>query len=107
MRAERDAIPASERVALGSRIEARMLDLPAVREAGTILLFSSFGSEIPTEGIAERLLAEGRRVLLPFLQDSTMEAAELRPGQHPVPTAYGPKEPPGRIPVDPAEVDVV
>jgi 5-formyltetrahydrofolate cyclo-ligase len=107
MRAVRGAIPPEERALLADRIEARLGDLPEVRRARTVLLFYSFGSEVPTSGIARRLLDRGQRVLLPFLEASTMEAAELRADRPPVVTTYGPKEPPERVPVDPSEVDVV
>jgi 5-formyltetrahydrofolate cyclo-ligase len=106
MRAVRGAIPAEERALLANRIEARLGDLPEVRRARMVLLFYSFGSEVPTSGIARRLLDRGKRVLLPFLEASTMQAAELRADQPPVVTMYGPKEPPERVPVDPFEVDV-
>ena len=107
MRAVRGAIPPDERALLADRIEARLRDLPEVSRARTVLLFYSFGSEVPTSAIARRLLDQGQRVLLPFLEASTMEAAELRSDQPPVTTTYGPKEPPERVPVDPSEVDVV
>jgi 5-formyltetrahydrofolate cyclo-ligase len=107
MRAVRRAIPPEERAPLAGLIEARLIDLPAVRRARTVLLFYSFGSEVSTAGIARRLLDRGQRVLLPFLEETIMEAAELRADQPPVATAYGPKEPPERVPVDPAQVDVI
>src|SRR5207302_6795888 len=64
-------------------------------------------TEVPTSGMAERLLASGRRLLLPFLAEGAMEAAEVPPGQSLVSTAYGPKEPAHRVSLDPGEVDVV
>ena len=72
-----------------------------------MLVFYSFGSEVPTSGIIERFLLEGRRVLLPYMEGREMNAAELREGDQLEPTSYGPKEPARRVPVDPAEVDVV
>ena len=107
MRAIRGAIPASERTALGERIESRVFDLPPLREARTVLLFYSFGSEVPTARMAQRLVREGRRVLLPFLEGPEMQAAELRPGEPAEATSYGPKEPAHRVAVDSGEVDVV
>lgn len=107
MRRVRAALPPAERAALAERIEATLLALPEVGEARTILLFYSFGSEVPTGGLAARLLAEGRRLLLPYLAEGGMEAAEVRAGDPMSPTHYGPKEPERRVPVDPAEVDAV
>ncbi len=108
MRRVRGAIPPEHRQELARRAESHLLALPEVRSAGTVMLFYSFGTEIPTSGMIERLLAGGHRVLLPYLagQDG-MEAAVVLPGQSLVRTTYGPKEPPARVAVDPAEVDVV
>jgi 5-formyltetrahydrofolate cyclo-ligase len=107
MRRARAGMPAEERLAAARRIEELVLELPAIVRAGTVLLFYSFGSEVPTAGMAERLLAGGRRLLLPFLVDDAMDAAEIRPGESLVHTSYGPKEPPHRVAVDPTTVDAV
>ena len=106
MRTIRGAIPLDERTRLAERIEANLFSVGELEAAGTVLVFSSFGSEVPTTNIIERLLQEGRRVLLPYLEEDGMETAELHEGATPVATSYGPKEPPQRIPVDPVDVDV-
>jgi 5-formyltetrahydrofolate cyclo-ligase len=92
---------------MAKRAEEHLFSLPAIRNAKTVLIFYSFGSEIPTQEIIGRLLEEGRRVLLPFMEGGEMLAAELRRGESPVATSYGPKEPRGRVVVDPTDVDVV
>jgi 5-formyltetrahydrofolate cyclo-ligase len=107
MRSIRSAIPAEERIRLVRDIEANLFELSQVEEAGTVLLFYSFGSEVPTAKIVQRLLDGGKRVLLPFLEGRAMEAAELRPGDSLTATTYGPKEPSNRAPVDPATIDAV
>jgi 5-formyltetrahydrofolate cyclo-ligase len=108
MREVRAAIGPEQRAELSRRIEDALFALPEVRAARTVLLFSSFGTEVPTAAMVDRLLDEGRRVLLPFLDEQgDMEAAELRPGESPVPSGYGPNEPPRRAAVDPREIDVV
>ncbi|MFL5798140.1 MAG: 5-formyltetrahydrofolate cyclo-ligase [Actinomycetota bacterium] len=107
MRRARAGLPPAERLTAARRIEDLVLGLPAVNGARTVLMFYSFGSEVPTSGIAERLLAGGGRVLLPFLEADAMEAAEVRPGESLVHTSYGPKEPARRVAVDPATVDAV
>jgi len=107
MRRRREALPGADRRAASARIEELVLSLPEVEGAGTVLLFSSFGSEVDTSAVADRLLAGGHRLLLPYLGTGGMEAAEVKPGDSLIPTSYGPKEPPGRVPVDPHEVDVV
>jgi 5-formyltetrahydrofolate cyclo-ligase len=107
MKALRDAIPPGERTRMAAAIEADLMELPAVRAARVVLLFWSFGSEVPTEGIARRLHTDGRRVLLPYLTGSRMEAGELRDGDALVPTSYGPMEPADRRPVEPGRIDLV
>jgi 5-formyltetrahydrofolate cyclo-ligase len=107
MKTLRDAIPPAERTRMAVAIEAGLMELPAVTAARLVLLFWSFGSEVPTEGIARRLHTEGRRVLLPYLTGSRMEAGELRDGDALVPTSYGPMEPADRRPVEPGEIDIV
>lgn len=107
MRGIRRSISPEERIRLAGYIQAHLFGLREVAEAETILLFYSFGSEVPTAGMIQRLLDAGTRVLLPFLESSDMGAAELRPGDSLAATTYGPKEPSNRVAVDPAEVDVV
>ncbi len=107
VRSVRDSIPATDRATWGRRIEDRLFTLPAIRDAGTVLVFYSFGSEVPTRGVIDRLLGEGQRVLLPYMEGGDMKAAELRQGDELDATSYGPREPSHRVAVDPADVDVV
>jgi 5-formyltetrahydrofolate cyclo-ligase len=106
MRSLRDAIPPQERARLGARIEHRLLALPAVREAETITAFWSFGSEVTTASLIERLATADRRVLLPYLDGGEMHMAVYRPGEPVVPSGYGAMEPADRAPVPPQEIDV-
>lgn len=107
MRAIRRSIPSEERQLLARRAKVRLLGLEEVAAATTVLLFYSFGSEVATGGLGEHLLAQGKRVLLPFLTPQGMEAAEVLPGDPLLPTGYGPREPSQRIPFDPMEVHLV
>jgi 5-formyltetrahydrofolate cyclo-ligase len=107
MRDIRDSLSPADRLRLAGEIQANLFRLPQVGEAGTILLFYSFGSEVPTTGTIQRLLDSGVRVLMPFLQGSDIDAAELRPGDSLAASTYGPKEPSNRVAVDPNEVDAV
>jgi len=108
MRRARAAIPPERRILLAGRIEAHLFALPQIARARTVVLFYSFGTEVPTAEMLERLTVEGHRLLLPYLTDAGgMEAAEVLPGHSLVRSAYGPKEPLHRVAVDPAEVDVV
>jgi 5-formyltetrahydrofolate cyclo-ligase len=103
----REAIPAQERERLAGMIEQSLFALPEIATARTILLFYSFGSEVATAGMAERVVSEGKRLLLPYLEGQVMEAAEVRRSDELVPTGYGPKEPVRRLPVNPEVVDLV
>ncbi len=107
MRDVRRSIPPGERAALEAAVAGRLLALPEVTAAGTILVFYSFGSEVGTRYIAVRLHDRGARLLLPYLDEGAMEAAEVRPGDDLPVTDYGPREPSRRVAVEPAEVDVV
>ena len=107
MRLIRDAIPPDERARRARLIEDRLLGLSEFRAAGMVLLFYSFGSEVTTTAIAEHILAEGKRLFLPYLTPQGMEAAEVLPGDPLLPSGYGPREPSRRHPLDPAEVDLV
>jgi 5-formyltetrahydrofolate cyclo-ligase len=108
MRQLRLSIPPPVRAELGERVAEHVLALPEVADARAVMVFYSFGAELPTATLIERLHRDGRRVLLPYLETvGTMEAAEIAPDDVLAPTAYGPKEPTRRAPVDPTEVEVV
>ncbi len=108
MRHLRAAIPPEERARLSGVIEEVLLGLPEVIDAATVLLYSSFGTEVATQGMVARMLASGKRVLVPYLvEDRTMEAAEVRAGVPLAPSSYGPGEPGTGTAVEPQEVDLV
>ncbi len=91
---------------MASAVERRLLALDALRRPASVMLFCSFGSEIPTRGMAETLARDGHRVLMPFMEGDEIHAAEFRP-QELVPSPYGPMEPSGRHKVPVQQVDVV
>ena len=107
MRRLRSSIPPAERSRLTDLVEEALFSLPEVRTARTVLLFYAFGSEVATGGMAERVVRGGARLLLPYLDVAGMEAAEVLPTDRLQPSGYGPHEPPRRVPVHPATVDVV
>lgn len=88
-------------------MEDRLFGLSEVRAAGTVMLFYSFGSEVDTGRMAERVLEGGKRLLLPYLAPERMEAAEVLSRGELEPSGYGPREPARRVPIEPADVDVV
>jgi 5-formyltetrahydrofolate cyclo-ligase len=107
MRRLRGSIPPGERARLAELAEETLFTVDAIHEAATVMLFYAFGTEVATAGMAERVVRAGKRLLLPYLEEAGMEAAEVRPGDPLHPTEYGPREPPRRVPVDPRTVDVV
>lgn len=107
MRGERAAIPEAARAEMASAAERRLSALPELRTAGTVMAFSSFGSEISTKDIIARLLGSGRRVLLPYTDGKDLEAAEVTLEEPPRESGSGPAEPQRRNPVPPEAIDVV
>jgi 5-formyltetrahydrofolate cyclo-ligase len=106
IRARRDAIPPDERARRSSKIADRLLALPEISGAKTVMLFSSFGSEVDTGPILVRLIGDGRTVLLPRLEDREIVAVRWSPGEPLAPGALGIGEPTGEA-VPPADIDVL
>ena len=108
--ARRDALAGAQRLAAGEALRARLVALPVVAQATTILCFASFRSEIDTAPLIGWCLEHGINVALPrIIGPRHMEAfavtdtqADLIPGHHDIPE---PRE--GLAPVDPATIDVV
>jgi 5-formyltetrahydrofolate cyclo-ligase len=107
MRAIRAAIPEDERLRLASAIADALLDLPTVTGASTVMVFSSFGSEVPTEEIVDRLHRRGQSVLLPYVEAGELRASSFAPGDRTIATTYGPREPEDRSAVDPADIQAI
>ena len=65
---ERDALPPGVRAERGERIARRVVELPEVRDVRAVMLFSSFGSEVPTAPLIEGLRERGIVVALPRIE---------------------------------------
>jgi 5-formyltetrahydrofolate cyclo-ligase len=106
----RDALTNEERECLAEAVSARALTLPELADAGTVMLFASFRTELDTMPVAEWVLQQGKRLCLPrVLGPRSMAAFEVRdltadlvPGKWDIPE---PRE--GLPEVPPAEVDLV
>jgi 5-formyltetrahydrofolate cyclo-ligase len=107
VRGERDAVPTDIREEKAERLVERFLALPEVRRARTIMLFSFFGSEVPTGSLIERLHARGVVVALPRIEGAALLPVPYRPGDPTTSTAFGPEEPTGGAALDPTSIDVV
>jgi 5-formyltetrahydrofolate cyclo-ligase len=105
--AARDALPETRRDAQAATVAQRLLGLPEVERARTILAFWSFGSELPTMPLIEAFDARGVIVALPVIVEGELEVRTYRPGEPTTVTAFGAHEPAGGRRVDPQEIDVV
>jgi 5-formyltetrahydrofolate cyclo-ligase len=105
--ARRDALPEAERAAKSSAIAERVLALPEIDDARTIMLFWSFGSEVDTSQMIERLIAEGRNVVLPRIESGEALPVTYRPGDPVSGTTFGAFEPSAGAVVDPERLDAV
>jgi 5-formyltetrahydrofolate cyclo-ligase len=103
----RDAIPPDRRAAMSASIAERFLVLPEVTAASTVMLFWSFGSEVPTAMIVERLDRRGVVVALPRIEGADLAPVRYRPGDPTVPTSFGAMEPAAGERIAPERLDVV
>lgn len=98
-----------ERADASAAALARLLELPEMSQAETIVTSVSVRSEVTTAGLIEHVLSSPHlRLLLPFVaEDGRLAAtwvtslAELAPGYRGIP------EPRARLPVSPAEADAI
>lgn len=80
-------------------ISARLLSLREVREAETVLLYASFGSEADTWRIAETLLSEGKCIAFPRCgKNGVMTFHTVRKLSELTEGAYGIREPSEELP---------
>ena len=107
VRAARDAIPEQIRAEGIIRIAERLLALPELADAGTVMVFSSFGSEVDTVPILEGLAERGIRLALPRVQDGEIAAVTYRPGDALTGGSFGALEPSDGEVVADVELDVI
>jgi 5-formyltetrahydrofolate cyclo-ligase len=107
--AERDGLPPEDRDVLGRRATERFLQLPELGSVETALLFSSFGSEVSTAELVERLHAAGVALALPRIEDRELVPIRYAPGDPTRSAAFGIREPAGseRVPFDLLDLVVV
>jgi 5-formyltetrahydrofolate cyclo-ligase len=103
----RDATPPTVRQETGERVAARFLALPEVQRARRIMLYSSFGSEVPTAPLIERLHERGVAVALPRIEEADLVPVSYAPGDPTTTTSFGAEEPVGGVALDPSSIDVV
>jgi 5-formyltetrahydrofolate cyclo-ligase len=102
----REAIPPEGRQEAAGAVAGHLGEIPGFAEAGTVLLYYSVGSELPIMDLIVQLVeGEGRRVLLPFVMNDRLEAAEWRPSDPTTQGDYVGVQPRFHRPVPPEEVD--
>jgi 5-formyltetrahydrofolate cyclo-ligase len=105
--AARDAMDPVDRERASASIAERVLDLPEVDRAGTVMAFWSFGSEVDTAPLIAGLHARDVGVVLPRVVGGDMEPVAYVPGDPVRATSFGACEPAGSTTLDPAAIDVV
>ena len=103
----RDLLSVQERSDKSERIVEGVLSLPEVEAAGTVMAFWSFGSEVETSALIERLHQAGKRVVLPRIAEGEIAAVAYAPGDPITATSFGAMEPAGADVVTAEDVDVV
>ncbi len=91
--AARDAIDAAVRSDRGSAITGAFMRLPEVEAARVVMVFWSFGSEVPTGPLIDALHARGIVVALPHIVAGEMQPRRYEPGDPLTETAFGAMEP--------------
>ena len=87
-------ISADEYALSDAALISGLMALPVYEQAGTIMLFSSFGYEPAMSGLMEDCRRRGKRVFLPrMLPGNRLECCEISESEMLVPGKYGILEP--------------
>lgn len=105
--AARDATDPADRERAAAAIADRVLALPEIVAATTVLAFSSFGSELSTMPLIEALVGRGVVVGLPVIDGEDLVARSWWPGEPTTKTWFGAREPAGGDVLDPSAFDVI
>lgn len=103
----RERLSADERTTKSEAIASRVLSLSEVRAARTVLAFWSFGSEVETSALIERLHRAGKRVLLPRVEGGDVVVVAYAPGDPVAAASFGAMEPSAVEVEEPGSVDLV
>jgi 5-formyltetrahydrofolate cyclo-ligase len=107
-RRARDGIDPVDRLERSEAIHERLYDLERFREASSIAIYFSTGSEVLTGPLAIRLAEhERKRLLLPFVLNHELQLTEWRPSDPVVDAEYGGMHPRYRLAAPVEDVDVI
>ena len=105
--ADRDALSGTERAARSEAIADRLLVLDEATGAGAVLAFWSFGSEVDTTPLIDRLRSLGTTVSLPRIENGDIVPVVWTPGSSMTETSFGSREPTdGRV-LEARELDLI
>lgn len=107
VRARRDELTPEDRARKSAAIAERLFELPELPAAGTVMAFVSFGSEVDTAPVLERLHAAGTRIALPRIEEGEMVPAVYRPGDPVTQPPFGGAEPRDGVEVPETEIDAI
>lgn len=110
--ARRDALTPAEIADKSRVIINRLYALPAYRQAGRVMFFVSFGSEVATGSAIRQSLHQGKQVMVPKTMETGGEMVPSLLVDYPgdlAPGRWGILEPTPRAfrPVSPTEIDLV
>lgn len=105
--ARRGALAQADRDDAGGRVAAAVMAAETVADADAVLGFASFGTELPTDPTMQAILDAGKRLLLPFVDGTSLRAAEVASVEDLAPGYRGIREPAERTAIDPAIAAVV
>jgi 5-formyltetrahydrofolate cyclo-ligase len=105
----RNALSPAERMRLGEVIAGHLLDQAEVRNSGTIFLYLTYRSEVPTEPLIIALAEQDKRICVPHMTTGirALMAAEYEPGDLLEPGPYGVSQPVEVRQVPPGEVNLI
>jgi 5-formyltetrahydrofolate cyclo-ligase len=105
IRARRDATTPEERAAAAEAIAERLVTILAGHRL--VMLFLSFGTELPTDVIIGRLAGEHHEIAVPHMEAGELVPVSYEPGEALNEVVWGIREPASLRPVDHHDLDAV
>lgn len=89
------------RDAASSLIGTRLLQLPELARASTVMTYVSVGTEVATRDLVPRLASLGKTLFIPYCRDRHLQLFRLRSLEELIPGTLGIPEPPPELQADP------
>lgn len=105
--ARRDALDAATIEAAGEAVATRLLATEAIVPGAVVLVYWSFGSELPTAPLRRRLREAGATVALPRIDDHRLRTIVFEEGDPMTGTSFGAMEPAGGDEVAPGDLALI